>query len=386
MEEFIPVNEPLLDGNEKRYLSECIDTGWISSEGPFLNKFEQLLAARFGRKHGIAVCNGTVALELAVAALELHPGDEIILPAFTIISCAAAVIRCGCVPVLVDSDPLTWNMLPEAIEKKITPRTKAIMVVHVYGLPVDMNPVMEIAGRYGLQVIEDAAEMLGQLYYGRPCGSFGALSCFSFYPNKHITTGEGGMVLTDDDRLAERCRSLRNLCFTERKRFVHEELGFNFRMTNMQAALGLAQLERLDEFIIRKRAMGRLYTELLADVGTIQLPVAETLAAENIYWVYGIVLHDDIPVDAEQIMQLLNSRQIASRPFFWPMHEQPVFRKMCLFMNEHYPVAERLSRRGFYLPSGLALRSEQIHMVVTVLKDILSGIGHGKLCQIRTLL
>lgn len=380
MTDFIPVNEPLLDGNEKKYLCDCIDTGWISSEGPFVERFEQMLAARVGRKHGIAVSNGTAALELAVAAIDPHHGDEVILPAFTIISCAAAVIRCGCVPVLVDCDPLTWNMLPDAIEGKITPRTKAIMVVHIYGLPVDMNPVMEIAERYGLQVIEDAAEMHGQRYHGRPCGSFGALSCFSFYPNKHITTGEGGMVLTDDDRLAERCRSLRNLCFNARKRFVHEELGFNFRMTNLQAAVGLAQLERLDEFITRKRAMGRLYNELLADTGGIRLPVANTPAAENIYWVYGVVLHDDIPADAEQVMRLLQGRQIATRPFFWPMHEQPVFRNMGLFNNEHYPAAERLARRGFYLPSGLALRSEQIHRIVTALKEILSGVADGKLC------
>lgn len=380
MTDFIPVNEPLLDGNEKKYLCECIDTGWISSEGPFVERFEQMLAARVGRKHGIAVSNGTAALELAVAALELHPGDEVILPAFTIISCAAAVIRCGCVPVLVDCDPLTWNMLPDAVEGKITPRTKAIMVVHIYGLPVDMNPVMEIAERYGLQVIEDAAEMHGQCYHGRPCGSFGALSCFSFYPNKHVTTGEGGMVLTDDDRLAERCRSLRNLCFNARKRFVHEELGFNFRMTNLQAAVGLAQLERLDEFIARKRAMGRLYNELLADTEGIQLPVANAPAAENIYWVYGVVLHDDIPADAEQVMRLLQGREIATRPFFWPMHEQPVFRNMGLFNGERYPAAERLARRGFYLPSGLALRSEQMHRIVTALKGILSGVADGKLC------
>lgn len=380
MTDFIPVNEPLLDGNEKKYLCKCIDTGWISSEGPFVERFEQMLADRVGRKHGIAVSNGTAALELAVAALELHPGDEVVLPAFTIISCAAAVIRCGCVPVLVDCDPLTWNMLPDAVEGKITPRTKAIMVVHIYGLPVDMNPVMEIAERYGLQVIEDAAEMHGQRYHGRSCGSFGALSCFSFYPNKHITTGEGGMVLTDDDRLAERCRSLRNLCFNARKRFVHEELGFNFRMTNLQAAVGLAQLERLDEFIIRKRTMGRLYNELLADTRGIQLPVANTPAAENIYWVYGIVLHDDISVDAEQVMRLLQGRQIATRPFFWPMHEQPVFRNMGLFNDEHYPAAERLARRGLYLPSGLALRSEQIHGIVTALQEILSGVADGKLC------
>src|SRR5512139_3772273 len=217
----IPVNEPLLNGNERKYLNECIDTGWISSEGPFVQRFEEKMAMAVGRRHGIAVCNGTAALETAVAALELQPGDEIIMPAFTIISCAAAIVRRGCVPVLVDSDPLTWNMdvdklrtkIKIEVDKKNNRKIKAIMVAHIYGLPVDMDPVIEIAGNYGLKIIEDAVEMHGQRYKGRSCGSFGVISVFSFYPNKHITTGEGGMVMTDSDRLAERCRSLRNLCF-----------------------------------------------------------------------------------------------------------------------------------------------------------------------------
>ncbi|RPI35588.1 MAG: aminotransferase class I/II-fold pyridoxal phosphate-dependent enzyme, partial [Nitrospiraceae bacterium] len=301
----IPVNEPLLNGNEKKYLSECIDTGWISSEGPFVQKFEEGVAAAAGRRYGIAVCNGTVALEAAVAALELQPGDEVIMPAFTIISCAAAIVRRGCVPVLVDSDPLTWNMDVEKLKTKIeneidikkNKKLRAIMVVHIYGLPVDMDPVIEIAGNYGLKIIEDAAEMHGQRYKGRPCGSFGDISTFSFYPNKHITTGEGGMVLTDDGRLAERCRSLRNLCFQPGKRFVHEELGYNFRMTNLQAALGLAQLERLEEFVARKRRMGKSYNEMLMRVEGLELMTTSTEYAENIYWVYGIVLEDAVPFD-----------------------------------------------------------------------------------------
>lgn len=287
MLDFIPVNEPLLDGNERRYLNECIDTGWISSEGPFVKRFEEAFATRVGRRHGIAVCNGSVALDAAVAALGLGAGDEVILPAFTIISCAAAIVRAGAVPVLVDSDPIAWNMDVTQIEARITPRTKAIMVVHIYGLPVDMDPVLALAEKHGLAIIEDAAEMHGQTYKGRPCGSFGEISTFSFYPNKHITTGEGGMIVTDDDVLAERCRGLRNLCFLPGKRFVHEELGWNFRMTNLQAALGVAQLERLDEFVARKRRMGALYSSLLADLDTVEKPPPQTDYAENIYWVYG---------------------------------------------------------------------------------------------------
>ncbi len=368
---FIPVNEPLLNGNEKKYLNECIDTGWISSEGPFVKTFEEHMAKVAGRRHGIAVCNGTVALEAAVAALELKPGDEVILPTFTIISCAAAVVRRGCVPVLVDSDPATWNMDVSQIEARITSRTRGIMVVHIYGLPVDMDPVLALAGKYGLKVIEDAAQMHGQTYKGRPCGGFGDISTFSFYPNKHITTGEGGMMLTDDDHLAERCRSLRNLCFLPKKRFVHEELGYNFRMTNLQAALGLAQVERLAEFVARKRHMGKRYTELLGAIPGLELPLERTGYADNIYWVYGMALKDDVPFDTEEAMRRLADRKIGTRPFFWPMHEQPVFRKMGLFLNERHPVAERLARRGFYIPSGMALTDEQMDEVAEGVKELM---------------
>lgn len=371
MSEFIPVNEPLLQGNEKKYLNECIDTGWISSEGSFVHKFEEQFSTQVGREYGIAVCNGSVALDVAVAALGIGSGDEVILPTFTIISCAAAVVRAGAKPVLVDSDPQTWNMDVNQIEGKITPKTKAIMVVHIYGLPVDMDSVMTLAERYGLMVIEDAAEAHGLDYKRRPCGSFGDISTFSFYPNKHVTTGEGGMVLTNDENLSERCRSLRNLCFQSKQRFVHEELGWNFRMSNLQAAVGLAQLEKMDDHIACKRRMGQLYSELLKDVPDLQLSLPITDYAENIYWVYGLVLGDNLPMDAEDIMHRLGEKKIGTRPFFWPMHEQPVFKKMGLFAGENYPVAERIARRGFYVPSGMALTNEQIRHVVDCLHRIL---------------
>lgn len=378
----IPVNEPLLDGNEKKYLNDCIDTGWISSEGPFVREFEERFAAKVGRKFGVAVCNGTAALEAAVVALDIAPGDQIIIPTFTIISCAAAVIRAGGIPILIDSDPHTWNMdvhklkalIHAEIVEKGNKRIKAIMAVHIYGLPVDMEPVLEIAETYGLKVIEDAAEMIGQTYNGRPCGSMGNISAFSFYPNKHVTTGEGGMIVTDDAALAERCRSLRNLCFQPGKRFVHEELGYNFRMTNLQAAVGLAQLERLDDFVAMKRRMGRRYTEHLQGLD-LELPLASTAYAENIYWVYGIVLPDSFSGDAEEVIVRLAERQIGARPFFWPMHEQPVFHKMGMFQGAVHPASERLARRGLYLPSGLALRDEQVEYVAVALKEI---IGTGK--------
>ncbi len=367
----ISVNEPLLDGNEKKYLIQCIETGWISSEGPFVNRFEKEFAAKVGRKHAIAVANGSLALDAAMVALDLEPGSEVIMPAFTIISCAAAIVRAGCVPVVVDADPLTWNMDVHQIEARITSRTKAIMVVHIYGLPCDMKAVLDISQRHGLRVIEDAAEAHGQFCAGQACGSFGDLSVFSFYPNKHVTTGEGGMILTDSDELAEKCRGLRNLCFVPERRFVHEELGWNMRMTNMQAALGVAQLERLDDFVQRKRHMGRLYTELLADVSGVQLPLPATDFAENIYWVYGLVLDENIGFDAKEAMLRLGQRGIGTRPFFWSMHEQPVLRRMGLYEGEQYPVSERLARRGFYVPSGLALTEDQIREVAAVVREVI---------------
>jgi perosamine synthetase len=368
---FIPVNEPLLDGNEKKYLTECIDSGWISSEGPFVSRFEETMARRVGRKFGIAVCNGSAALDIAIAALKLGPGDEVILPTFTIISCAAAIVRSGANPVVVDADPLTWNMDVNQVADRITRRTRAIMVVHTYGLPVEMDPIVELAARHGLKVIEDAAEVIGQTYRSKPCGSFGDISTFSFYPNKHLTTGEGGMVLVDDPNLAERCRSLRNLCF-QKTRFMHEDLGWNFRMSNVQAALGVAQLERLEEFTERKRRMGKRYDELLRDIPDLQLPLTATSYARNIYWVYGIILNDALPLDANAAIKELSASGVGSRPFFWPMHEQPVFRRMGLFRGVQCPVAERIARRGLYLPSGLALENEQLTRICEVLRALVN--------------
>ena len=371
---FIPVNEPLLNGNEKKYLCECIDTGWISSEGPFVKEFEQKMSKTVNRKYGVAVTNGTAALEVAVRALGITEGDEVIMPSFTIISCAMALTNVGAVPVLVDSDRKTWNMNVDEIESKITSKTKAIMVVHIYGLPVEMEKILELAKKYDLQVIEDAAEMHGQTYNGRPCGSFGDISTFSFYPNKHITTGEGGMVVTDNEELAERCKSLRNLCFRKDVRYVHDELSDNYRFTNLQAAVGLAQLERLEEFVTKKRNMGKYYTEKLQNVKGLQLPIARTDYAENIYWVYGMVLDENIEIDNRQMQKLLLEEGIGTRTFFWCMHEQPVYNNMGLFGGEKYQNAEYLARKGFYIPSGLALTKEQMDRVVEAVIKVMNKI------------
>ncbi len=368
---FIPVNEPLLQGNEKKYLNECIDTGWISSEGPFIKMLEESFAEVCGRKYGVAVCNGTAALEVAVTALEIKHGDEVIMPSFTIISCATAVIRAGGTPVFADCDPVTWNIDPVSVAEKITPRTKAIMPVHIYGIPADMNAIMEIANHHGLNIIEDAAEQIGQTYYGKPCGSFGEISTFSFYPNKHITTGEGGMVVTDSDELANRCRSIRNLCFKPERRFVHDELGYNFRMTNLQAAVGVAQIEKLHEFIVKKRHIGHLYNKLLRGVEGLVLPLPSCNFAENIYWVYGVVLKKETGISAVEAMMNLGKLGIGTRPFFFPLHKQPVFLKSGIAKDETLPVSEMLSEMGFYLPSGLALSDDDITRSANSLIEIL---------------
>lgn len=358
--DFIPVNEPLLNGNEKKYLNECIDTGWISSEGPFVKRLEEDMASYVGRKYASAVCNGTVALDLAIEAMELSAGDEVIMPAFTIISCVLGLVRRGIKPVLVDSDPVTWNMDVAKIEEKITAKTKAIMVVHIYGLPVDMDSVIILAQKYHLMIIEDGAEAHGLEYKGKKCGSFGDISIMSFYPNKHVTTGEGGMVLTDNARMHDRCDSFRNLCHKPGYRFVHEELGFNYRMSNIQAAVGVAQLEKIEEHMQKKQKMGAMYQELFKDNDRFQKPAAQTAYAHNAYWVFGLVINSDDSLSARDVMQKLAEEGIGCRPFFYPMHLQPALKKLGLFEGESFPVAERLYEKGFYVPSGLSLTEEQI--------------------------
>ncbi len=368
----IPVNTPLISGNEKKYLMECIETGWISSEGPFVEKFEEKFSSYIGRRFGVSVTNGTAALEAAVCALNLPKNSEVIVPTFTIISCAAAIIRNGLIPIPVDCDLKTFNASAENISEAITEKTSAIMVVHIYGMPCDMDAILKIADKHKLKVIEDAAEVIGQEYKGKKCGTFGDISTFSFYPNKHITTGEGGMVLTDDKKISSHLKSLRNLCFKPEKRFVHDELGWNFRMTNLQAALGLAQLEQIENFLIKKRFIGKAYNNNLKDLEGINLPLSHIDYAENIYWVYSIVLNKDLNLKAQSVMKSLNDEGIGTRPFFYPLHKQPVlspyFKTRKKFKNSEF-----LSEYGFYLPSGLGLKENEIDIVCKKLKKIIES-------------
>lgn len=366
----IPVSEPLLGDRELELVTDCLRRGWISSAGEYVEAFERAWARYCGRDYGIAVSSGTAALQVALGCLNLQPGDEIILPDFTMFACAVAVVSWGARPVLVDADPETWCLDVSKVEEKITSRTKAIMAVHIYGHPVDMDPLYDLAHRYDLTIIEDAAEAHGAEYKNRRCGSFGDVSCFSFYANKIITTGEGGMVLTDSREYAAKARLLRNLYFGTKERFLHEDIGFNFRLTNLQAALGLAQLEIMEERLAKKRWLALAYKERLKDVPGLQLPV-EKPWAKNVYWMYGIVVNPETGYDARRLGHLLDEQGIETRPFFLGLHKQPALIKRGLVTGEAFPVSEYLSSQGLYLPSGLTLTESQIDRVCEVLRKIL---------------
>ena len=377
----IPVNEPRLEEEDFLALQEAFRSGWISSAGRYVDEFEERWAGYCGVRYGIAVSNGTTALQVAVEAVGVGPGDEVIMPTFTIISCALAVVRTGGIPVLVDCDPDDWCLDVAQIEARISPRTKAIMVVHMYGHPVDMDPVLELGRKHGIAIIEDAAEVHGAKYLSgrngttpewKACGGMGDVATFSFFANKLITTGEGGMLVTDNAAIAERCRSLRNLCFRTDRRFLHTELGYQYRLTNMQAAVGVNQVRRIEEIVARKRWAATEYTRRLREIDQLQLPVERTWA-KSVYWVYGVVLGKELEIDAAQFADRLKRLGVETRPFFLGMHEQPVFQSMGLLKGEAYPISERIARRGLYLPSGLALTTEQIESVVRAVKEALGA-------------
>jgi len=370
---FIPVNVPKIFNQEKINVKKCLDTGWISSEGKYVKKFEESFSKYNKRIFGVAVSSGTAALEIGMKSLNLKKGDEVIIPTFSIISTALCVIKLGLKPVLVDSNIYTWNMDSDQVIKKITKKTKAIIITHIYGFPVDMKKILAIAKRKNIKIIEDSAEMIGQTYFKKRCGTFGDLSTFSFYANKHITTGEGGMILTNNKKIYNKCKSLRNLCFgIGTKKFNHDDIGWNYRMTNVQAAIGCGQLKNISWIIRRKRQIGKRYISILKKCNKIYIQPYKLSYSKNIFWVFGILLKKNANISRDQVIKKLLKHNIQTRNFFYPMHKQKIFKKMKLFTKRHkFPNSDCLSKKGFYLPSGLGITNVEIDFVAKTLLKIL---------------
>lgn len=367
---FVPVNEPIVSDKAKEYVNDALNTGWISSAGTYIDKFETAFADYLGVKHATTVSNGTTALHLALEAVGVSEGDEVIIPNLTIISCAAAVIYLGARPVFVDVEENTGNIDPSLIEAAITPKSKAIMVVDLYGHPADFDAIRNIANKHNLPIIEDAAEAHGAEYKGKKAGSLGDIATFSFYANKILTTGEGGMVVTNNDEWIETIKQKKNLCHSPGKRFWHEEIGYNYRLTNLQAALGFGHLEEIDRFIAKKLEMVKKYTEGLKKLSALKLPSQEEYA-KSVYWMYNIELTNEAPFDRETFCAKLKAKGVDTRTYFYPMHEQPVLSKF-VQPGTSYPVSKHLSEVGLYLPSGLAITDEQIAHIIKTVKEVLS--------------
>ena len=369
---FIPVNTPLIDDGDASSVAKTIKSGWISSEGPSVKEFENKIAKFLDRKFGCAVSSGTAALEIAIRSLGLKKNDEVIMPSFTIISNAMAIVKSSAKPVLIDVNLNTWNIKIEDIEKKITKKTKCLMIPHIYGLANDMDKILKLTKKYNLYLIEDAAEVLGLKYKNKQCGSFGDISIISFYANKHITTGEGGMLLTNNKRLNEKFKDYRNLCFGSKKnRFNHYDISWNYRYTNIQAALGISQLKRINKIIKKKHEIGNYYYNNFKNIENIILQPNKLSYCKNIYWVFGIVLKRNNKNNISSVIKKLASNNIGTRPFFWPMHKQDAFKKKNYFKNISLPNSEFISKNGFYLPSGLGLTRAELKFIKDTLIRIL---------------
>jgi len=362
----IPIAEPLLGDEELSNVVEAVKSGWISSKGKFIPEFEEKFARYCGVKYGVATSNGTAALHLALEALGIGEGDEVIVPTLTFIATANAVRYTDAKPVFADSHPDYWCIDPEKIESLITPKTKAIIPVHLYGHPCDMDAIMAIANRHNLYIIEDAAEAHGAEYKGRKVGSFGDIACFSFYGNKIMTTGEGGMCLTNDEELVQRMRILRDHGMNPNKKYWYDIVGFNYRMTNMQAAVGVAQLGKLDKFIEKKRQIARWYSEGLKGLegkGLVKLH-PEMPWARCVYWMYSILITHNFGVSRDQFIKKLAESGIETRPLFYPIHRMPPYRSV-----ERFQVAEELSKTGISLPGGSKLAKEEIRIIVEAVME-----------------
>lgn len=353
----IPLYQPDLGGNEKRYVSECLDSTWISSKGNFISEFESRFAAYLGTRHAVGVSNGTAALHLALVTLGTGPGDEVIVPTLTYIAAANAIAYTGATPVFVDSRRDTWQMDPADVRRKINSRTKAIMVVHLYGHPCEMDALKEIVRERHLFLVEDSAEAFGARYQEQLVGTFGDMSAFSFYGNKTITTGEGGMIVTNSDPLAERARHFRGQGLAADREYWHDVIGYNYRMTNICAAIGLAQLERADEFLSKKRKLAQTYQQLLHG-----LPVEVHCEAANTthsYWMTSILVEN--PAERDGLRVHLREKGIETRPLFYPAHMMPMYAAD----HQTYPVAEDLAQRGINLPSWPGLTASQLQTIVS---------------------
>lgn len=362
----IPVAAPSLIGNEKEYVNDCMESGWISSAGKYIELFEACFAEFCGVKHGVACCNGTVALHLALVALGVEAGDEVIVPTLTFVATANAVTYCGATPVFVDSEPETWNLNPASIESKITSRTKGIIAVHLYGHPAKMDELKEIARRHKLFLLEDAAEAHGAIYKGQTVGSIGEAAAFSFYANKIITTGEGGMVVTDDDALAERLRLLRGQGMDANRRYWFPVVGYNYRMMNPAAAIGLAQLEKIDEQIEARARIAALYKENLRKIDGLSWQDEQSWA-RNVYWMFNVILEPDKWATRDEIMKMLDERGIETRPVFYPTHTFPPYENSA--RANKFPVAERLAQNGISLPTWTGLKVADIKYICSALRE-----------------
>lgn len=365
----IPVNVPMLSPQAATYVADCIRTGWISSAGSYIARFENAYATYLGVRHAVTTSNGTTALHIAIASLGIGKGDEVIMPDLTIISCPLSVLYTGAAPVFVDVDPVTFTIDPKLIEAKITKRTRAIMVVHLYGHPCDMDPIVTIAKKHKLPIIEDAAEAHGATYKGKRVGSIGTVGAFSFYANKIVTTGEGGMVATNATRIANRARLLKDLAHSPKRRFWHEEIGFNYRLTNVSAAIGLAQLESIETYIAKKQWMAREYEAALRGVPYLTLPSQQPWAT-SVYWMYALTLTRNAPITKNELRKRLKDRGVDTRNFFYPLHTQPILRQYA-GKHDRFPVSDFASHHGLYVPSGLAITQKQIRTVARALRDIL---------------
>ena len=358
--ELIPVAAPMFVGNEKTYVADCLESTWVPSTGKYIERFESAFADFCGVRHALSCSNGTTALHLALRALDVEPGDEVIVPTLTFVATANAVRYCGAQPIFVDSEPDTWNLDPVAVEAKITPRTKGIIVVHLFGHPVEMEPILSVAKRHGLFVVEDAAQAHGAEYRGCRVGSLGDIATFSFFGNKIITTGEGGMVVTNHPELASRIRLLKSHGMDPNRRYWFPVIGYNYRMTNVAAAIGLAQLEKIDWHLQRRRDVAEWYREELGGVPGLSWQV-EKEWARHAWWMFSVVLDDDLPVDRDEVMSSLLKRSIETRPIVFPMHILPPYRDSV--GNATFPVADRLARRGINLPTWAKLTRHDVQYV-----------------------